>query len=343
MAIYIFLATFFGLLAIFNVRSDLLSFFAFLILFFISGSRFFVGSDYKNYYNVYIDFPKDSFPEPFFNYLIVIFKWIGFGPQSLFLFISFLTILFVFLAIRNAGVSIWLALFLFVSTRGYFDSFNIVRQYLVVVIMLYAIKYLADKRNLTFFVVTVVCIFIHMSAFFYFLFFLFLSRTYSTTFWFLAVLLSTLSIKFNFIPFHLIPSFYQAYVGTSHFQASEFSGIGLGFIMFNLIALSVAFYYSKLSMNKKMVPYLNMYLVGAVVQNLSFQAIIFRRLSVALLVAQIIVIPYMVSRVKRPEHVFWVRCFVVILFLMLFFRGIQVDFNYLEYESMFFSLFASAL
>ena len=335
MAIYFSLAALLGLLAIFNVRSRLLVWLAFLTVFFISGFRSFVGSDYKNYYSVYVDFPKDSFPEPFFNYLIYILKGVGFEPQSLFVFVSFFTFLFLFLAIRNSGVSIWLALFLFVATRGYFESFNVIRQYLVIVIMLYSMKYLADKQNLKFFVVASLCMMIHISAFLYILLFIFFRRTYSGTFWFLVVLLSTLSVKFNLIPVYLIPSFYQVYVGTSHFQASEFSGLGLGFILFNLIALSIAFYYSRLSKNIKMIPFLNMYLVGVVVQNLSFQAIIFRRLSIALLIAQIIVIPYMLSRIKQPEYAFWARFFVVILFLMLFFRGMQVDFNYLEYESIF--------
>ncbi|EGQ8592775.1 EpsG family protein [Vibrio cholerae] len=334
MLIYIILLVVLALLALVEFKSKFLFLFFFVVMFLISALRSFVGSDYKNYYDVFVNYPKDRFAEPVFNYAITFFKYLSLPPSSFFIFVSFFTILFLFKSIKNANVPVFFALFLFIATRGYFESFNIIRQYLVITIMLYSVGFLSEdnRSRRKFFLTTILCVFIHYSAIFYMVMYFFIVRKFNTFFWVLMILISLISVEFNIVPLNFIPPIYHSYVDTSHFSRSEFSGVGLGFLLFNLIAVIIAIYYDKISVNRRLSLYLNMYFIGVLLQNISFQAIIFRRFSVAFLIAQIIVIPYLISLIKCHKQRFWARLVVLLLFFVLFLRGIELDSNYLEYN-----------
>jgi hypothetical protein len=118
---------------------------SFFIPFLFLAVRYDVGQDYHNYIEYFYKIASGAIvlKEPgylFVNYAIAYF---GLDVQWLFVFFGFFTMLFVYKALPRDGF----ALFLFLMIISfYLYSYTALRQSLVMAIMLYASKYICEKR-----------------------------------------------------------------------------------------------------------------------------------------------------------------------------------------------------
>ena len=97
----------------------------------------------------------------FFNNL---FRELGFGYPSIFIFVSFLQLLFFFLGIKDiGGVQTW-ALFFYFTTLYFFLSLNVLRQTLVFSIFIFSIKYIKEKKFICYLISCLLASLFHKSA-----------------------------------------------------------------------------------------------------------------------------------------------------------------------------------
>ena len=130
-------------------KTNVSSFFIFSSLFMMSGFRYMVGTDFLAYKGYFESINRYSFANPFYDkgyYLLN--RFISFftdNSQYVFLATSFIIIYLVNKTLKDYSISYTLSIFLFVTLYFYNNSFNIVRQFIVVSLILYSIKYLVNK------------------------------------------------------------------------------------------------------------------------------------------------------------------------------------------------------
>lgn len=141
----------------------------FILLAFISAIRDGIGIDYTSYLmhisNIQHGFP--NYMEIGFKQLCVWLSYIDSNPRFVLVVVSILTCFFYIKAIWDQSEDITTSIFIFLSWGYYFLTFNTVRNYLALAIVLYAIKFLnkeGKKYNILFSILVVIASSIHKSA-----------------------------------------------------------------------------------------------------------------------------------------------------------------------------------
>ncbi|HLQ96194.1 MAG TPA: EpsG family protein [Pseudogracilibacillus sp.] len=146
------------------------------------GLRYKVGTDYETYviiYNkvnqlTYIEFLNTNNYEVGFFTLEKLSHWVG-DVQFLFFLSSFLTLLFLYFALKQyiGKLSITLGYILYIFTV-FPDSLNAVRQQLAIAIIVFSLKYIFEKKLIKFIIYVFLASTFHITAIivipFYFLF-----------------------------------------------------------------------------------------------------------------------------------------------------------------------------
>lgn len=118
----------------------------------VSAARYNVGTDflwtyYKGYLRVIEGSDEDKF-EIGYKILIKLLNCISSSPQILIIATSIIFVGMTWMAIYDQSTDIVMSLILVVITRYYFISFNVIRQFMGMAIILYALKYLYEKKRL---------------------------------------------------------------------------------------------------------------------------------------------------------------------------------------------------
>nr|WP_295869239.1 EpsG family protein [uncultured Chitinophaga sp.] len=168
--------TFYVLLAIFVVitaslarfvkEADrrLIFWFIVVCLMAVSSCREMVGEDFPGYVDMYNH--PDNYPvEPFFYVLIRLLRLTGFSYTSFFVVTSVISVWLFWDAIRKHSTAVALSLVLYVLLGLYTTSFNIVRHFLALGIILnYGYPPLRDKQLKQYLLIVVIAAFFHVSA-----------------------------------------------------------------------------------------------------------------------------------------------------------------------------------
>lgn len=140
----------------------------FNILFLLSALRIEVGNDYKTYavtcHEVWVN--GHVVTEPGFNYLVkLIYTLIGHENYLVvFAVFSFATMAVFLKTFHEDSDSFFLSMFLFMTLGIYFRTFNTVRYYFVLAVVLYSIRYVAQKKHVQFILLIVSAAFFHKSV-----------------------------------------------------------------------------------------------------------------------------------------------------------------------------------
>ncbi len=117
----------------------------FIVLTFVSGFRYYVGTDYSSYIKIYNSYNYLEFGN---RILFQFANKISSEPQTIIFIYSFLTNLFVMLAIKKLGkkngTMLIFASYLFIYLPF---SYNIIRQGLSMALALYALSFLQDNQK----------------------------------------------------------------------------------------------------------------------------------------------------------------------------------------------------
>ena len=139
---------------------------SFLPLFAVAAIRYEVGPDwpiYLDFYNM-INNGTDRFSEGLFNLMNkLVFHTLG-HFQGLVVLVAFLSYFFLFKAIVEQSISWPLSLLVFFISSSYFASINQLRQAIAMPIMLYAYKYIPEKKFFRYLFWCIIASCIHVSS-----------------------------------------------------------------------------------------------------------------------------------------------------------------------------------
>lgn len=155
--------------------------FAYILLAFFSGFRYHVGVDYESYVSTFHGDSGFTVNEPAFRLWVDVLNDLGFSFQMMFLGMSAVTAIFVYKALSRLEKGFWISTIVyFCVSTFYLASFNGCRQYVAIAIVLWALKYVYEKKIYSYMVsiiVTALCF--HTSVLIFIPLYFFLNRVYS--------------------------------------------------------------------------------------------------------------------------------------------------------------------
>lgn len=142
---------------------------SFLPMFVVVAIRREVGTDWPIYldYFKWINDGTNSFSEPLFNLLNKFVGWFIKDFQGMVILVALLSYFFLFRAIWDQSISFPLSLLIFFISSSFFASMNQLRQAISMPMMLYAYKYVRDRKPLPFLFWCIVASCIHASSLVY--------------------------------------------------------------------------------------------------------------------------------------------------------------------------------
>lgn len=140
----------------------------FLILFSVSALRIYTGNDYRTYISHFHDIVHGNYvvTEEGFNAVVKAVYWF-LGEENylvIFAIFAFFTIFFFLRGIYEQSTDFALSFFLFMALGLYFQTFNTVRYYLALSMVLYSMKYIKRDEYLKFVFWIILASFFHKSV-----------------------------------------------------------------------------------------------------------------------------------------------------------------------------------
>lgn len=145
-----------------------IDFIPYLILIFITGFRYNVGTDYNGYvfnfnYLMNNDIPRIEYS---FKFIVKVAHLMGFNQQFIFFVYAAITYVFIFLSVKyfDRVAKYRHIITLFVLQYFLFNGFNTVRQMVAVAIFFYAIRFIVNKNLIRYIIWILIASFFHKSA-----------------------------------------------------------------------------------------------------------------------------------------------------------------------------------
>ena len=281
---------------------------SFLPFFAVAAIRHEVGTDWPIYLDYYhwINDGTKSFSEPLFNFLNKLVGWSVHDFQGLVVLVAFLSYLFLFRAINEQSISAPLSLLVFFISSSFFASMNQLRQAISMPVMLYAYKYVRERKLFPYLFWCIVASCIHASSLVYILLYFVAEirpsvRRYAVTFGFCVITLPLLHL----IAEALIRLSKYAWYFTSVFNTgSEANNFYLLGFLFQSVMFVIMAYYRFTSQTEDPVydGMLNCYFLSVIA--LLFTPVLSQvlRVSQCFGYCQILLVPRMIDREKNPTR-----------------------------------------
>ena len=307
---------------------------SFLPIFIVAAIRHEVGTDWPIYldYFHWIQDGTKSFSEPLFNFINKCVGWCGKDFQGVVVLVAFLSYFFLFKAIYEQSISVPLSLLIFFISSSFFASMNQLRQAISMPVMLYAFKYIRDKKPLPYFFWCIVASCIHASSLVYIPLYFVAKirpsvRRYAVTFGFCVIALPLL----HFIAEALIRLSRYAWYFTSVFNAGNEANnfYLLGFLFQSAMFIIMAYYrFTSDAEDPVYDGMLNCYFLSVIA--LLFTPVLSQvlRVSQCFGYCQILLVPRMIDREKDPTR----RIVLYILIIGLYTAKLLYDTYYLGWN-----------
>ncbi len=307
-----------------------------LLLVCIMGLRYDVGIDYPTYKDIYDDpYSVDAlFIEPIWNIIIGLMRSIGLQSRAFFFLISLVTFIGFYKGIKAMSPHFYLSLLLLLLCGFYFESANLLRQYVAISLLFAGFHNFLCGKIWKFLVWIAVAAFFHTSVLFVAPLIL-LSRLRFPVFWLFAALV----ISYLFgdwilnTAIELVMPSLKA-IGSYQYEIDDFeSGANSGLlkIFYHLVVCSVMMLYMKY---KRAVPYpfyilLNMVVIGLIIYNVCYLFMPARRLYLYFFPYIIILIPYCLPWFKYGSRfiVTGIVCSGFLLFLIKLYADVAYHFD----------------
>lgn len=300
---------------------------SFLPIFIVAAIRYEVGTDwpiYLDYYN-WINAGIKGFSEKLFNLMNKVIHWSVNDFQGMIVLVAFLSYFFLFKAIYEQSISVPLSLLVFFISTAYFASLNQLRQAISMPMMLYAYKYIRDKKPLPYFFWCIVASLIHTSSLVYLPIYFIARfkptlRRYVTIFGLCIVTLPVLQILLEVLINYTKYSWYSTSVFNTGGEANNFYLLGF---VFQLVMLVIMAYY-RFTSDEEDPTYdglLNSYFLSVVM--LLFTPVLSQvlRISQCFGYCQILLVPRMINREKNRTR----RIVLYILIVGLYMAKLLYD------------------
>ncbi|UJL45811.1 EpsG family protein [Virgibacillus sp. NKC19-16] len=290
-----------------------------------AGLRYGIGTDYSNYLEGFFEINSPIFDvdtEYLFLGINKIVGYLGLDFQFVLFITSFITTLFIYLALKRYKASLNIGIGMFVYMMMYYQiSFNAIQQIAAMAILLFSIHYINERKFIKFTLLVVIAVGFHETAIlFYPLYFLhFLYGTSKHTL--LKVLsfsgLIVLMINFSAVLFPIASSIDSlSYYANSYLDSDREFELGLG-ILFRTLPFIIAgiIFRKDIKSNKDMIFIFNVVIIGCISLLTSYGSVNFtERISYYFLSSLIIFVPfiYRLSAIKKKRYIGFLVIFSVI-------------------------------
>lgn len=319
-------------------RKSLIDIIIIVLMTVIYGIRYDVGIDYLNYETQYYDTTGFYGQREFlYEQIMQPFKFFN-APFWIFsLFVGFIIFFTLYRTAKNLNVNYDVIIIFFILTGMLFVSFNLVRQIIATVIILYAFTYISKNSFLKY------CLFIILASLFHF------SAIIFIPFYFITQLRFDMKIHLIFLGAGLFLYFTNIFnrFGTFlvpdkyiHLLGGRFDyklDIGLGVLFFIFIAIYISI--NKVGKMSPYFPYYYLYTLGYSLFLFSLNSFIMSRLNIYSQMGLIVVLTTLIKPSQENKLYKFINIAIVINFLILFLMKIHniydLDSNNLLYNTVF--------
>ncbi len=309
----------------------------------VSIFRYRVGTDWIIYEDYYysINHGGDKFSEPLFNLLN---RFLYLFSEDVWLLIAVVAVLigvFTFFAIYEQSISAPLSILIFFVSGDFFNSQNQLRQMLATAIMLYALKYIYDRKIWRFLLFALLAGGIHVSAFLFVPIYFLYGVKVNIRKQIVAYVIVFLSAPLigRLVEWLVAKTRYGWYFD-SIYNMSNFYLIGF---VFTIFFLAIFYYYCAYDKteDKKYNLYVNMYYIAAL--TIAFSSVIPQMDRITKLFASItfLAVPRLIIREKDRNRRIVLYLIVVGAFVVKLLYDVYVNrwYGAIPYDSVFTHLF----
>ena len=300
----------------------------FVVLFMFSAIRFGIGTDFLKYYQFtsgVIDIRENNYMllEPF-NILLIVIGYLLHLPQFYFIISSLLISIFFYYGIKQNSKDYLLSSLCFIGFPFfYLESMNIIRQFVAIAIVFYAIRYIYEKNFTKYALLVLMASLFHISALIAFILYvsnIFEFNRHKNIFLIIISIFLGEIIHYFLQILIFIPFFYKInYYLSTHQEGYRF--VFLSMIMLNIVNLV---FYNKINMiDKKNKFLLDSFNMGCCVIFLFKDIpVIAGRLVFYFYIMEPILLSYQLTLLKKPQEKFILSVGMCILAVILFFQSI---------------------
>lgn len=285
----------------------------FVLLWIVAGFREGVGTDYYPYKDYFFKTEVYTlFNNPFeWGYYLLnkIINILTGNSRFIFLIVSFFILYVINKTILKHSPNYYLSILLFINLYFYFNSLNIMRQFIAVAIVFYSVQYIYQRDLKRFSISIVIASFFHLTSLFFWFMYFIVQKKYKTYVYLLGILLSFLFVfLFPYITNLLIVIMprYEAYLTNMFTSSSSYSVI--------LIIISTLMFAYILLRNKEWekenIILFNLVYIGLILNIAASFNFLFYRVSIYFYIFVILLIPNLVQKVdKRYRN--WISAAII--------------------------------
>lgn len=294
---------------------------SFFILSFISAFRGNeVGTDTDSYIDIFMFYvigASDPHTETGFALLNQFISYISDTPQAIIIATSILINLgFMHFIYRNSK-NIWLSVYLYITLFYYFFSFNLVRQFIAMSIILFAWNFLKKGKIIRFILIVLIASTFHTTALIsLLLIFVYLGRK-STKLITLITISTVVAIFSTNAIFNFIVQLFPRYYGYYDASNQDTGGI-MPIVLYSVIFISL--YLTREKQNNEHNLMLNIAAICAALSVLNYFHYLFYRPAFYFNVFAIILIPFIATRFKGKDHLIaiYIICSLGMLYMIYY-------------------------
>jgi transmembrane protein EpsG len=304
---------------------------SFLTLFLLSGFRVDVGIDYAPYTKWFDDIQSSDFSyfEPGFRFMIDAIQWFTTDAQWLFIVSSFITLGFIFLAIKKYSVNPAMSVFLFCTMGFLSHSFNLTRQFIAVAITLYALNFILKRKLFKYLLVIGAAALFHKTALLMIpLYFIIKTKLTPAQYLITTIAVAAVSLMGSIIVGFLVTHFYPQYYDKAFVGESI---ISFYYILVSIGTLALVMHLvttGKMSLkNYKDRVYVNIVFLIALAHTFLVWVPLSNRISLYLDIMLIIIIPALISKIPLHLHRNIISIVVFVYFSIAFYLSLASNAN----------------
>ncbi len=308
--------------------------FVFLLIL-ILGLRHDVGKDYPTYELIYNvpDSVQANATEPVWHLINYILRYLGFQARGFFFFTSVALMICFYKGIKSMSSNFYISVTLFILSGFYFESANIVRQYVAIALLFYAFPYLLEGKIRKYMIWILLAALFHTSALLIFPFILLSRLRYPPILLFSALIISFLwgNSLLNILINYVMPSlatFNLYQYGVDDFEAGVSSGVLKLFYNMLIAAILLLYTYKR----PKNYPYfhilLNMVIIGMILYNTFYLFQPARRLYLYFFTYLIILIPYCAEYFKKSSQYIMIGITYLAFLLFLLKANVAIPYDF---------------
>lgn len=295
---------------------------SFSVVFLFVGLRYNVGNDYQSYVYLFKSIVQGVNTHLEFGYYFInkLFASHFDGYKYAMIICAFITYLFLFLTLIREKI-LALGIFFIFTFELLFLTNDQIRQGLVIAVFLYAIYFIEQKKNYTYFlIITLAAILFHYSAFLLLPAYFINRKLISSYIWYIAIITSFVfylkgffqKILLNIISF--IPYYGERYIKYAKFITPEELGSGLAVLFWVVLSLFIVSQQEKI----KRPIIVNLYMLGMIIYLISLDFHLLSRAASYLFYIKILIFPLYI---KNEKNIFFI---ITILTVALVFFELEV-------------------